>query len=91
MVGVGPLGPRLGRRVAIKLGEPVRFPSMLSVPLTWEPVGLEGLLPRLDATIEVGSLGQDQKPHSPLRPIAVPKPTIWYANRSTTQCRQDEH
>jgi hypothetical protein len=59
-VGVGPLGPRLGRRVAIRLGDPVRFPSMLSVPLTWEPVGLESLLPRLDATIEVGALGQDR-------------------------------
>jgi hypothetical protein len=59
-VGVGPLGPRLGRRVAIRLGDPVRFPSMLSVPLTWEPVGLESLLPQLDATIEVGALGQDR-------------------------------
>ena len=59
-VGVGPLGPRLGRRVAIRLGDPVRFPSMLSVPITWEPVGLESLLPRLDATIEVGVLGQDR-------------------------------
>jgi hypothetical protein len=59
-VGVGPLGPRLGRRVAIQLGEPVRFPSMTSLPLTWEPVGLEGLLPRLDATLEVGSLGEDR-------------------------------
>jgi hypothetical protein len=27
-VGVGPLGPRLGRRVAIRLGQPVRFASM---------------------------------------------------------------
>jgi hypothetical protein len=59
-VGVGPLGPRLGRRVALELGDPVRFPSMTSLPLTWEPIGLEGLLPRLDATIEVGSLGQDR-------------------------------
>jgi hypothetical protein len=59
-VGVGPLGPRVGRRVAIELGDPVRFPSMTSLPLTWEPIGLEGLLPRLDATIEVGSLGQDR-------------------------------
>jgi hypothetical protein len=31
---------------------------MTSLPLTWEPVGLEGLLPRLDATIEVGPLGE---------------------------------
>jgi hypothetical protein len=59
-VGVGPLGPRLGRRVAIELGQPVRFPSMTSLPLTWEPVGMEGLLPRLDANIELGSLGGDR-------------------------------
>jgi hypothetical protein len=59
-VGVGPLGARLGRRVAIELGEPVRFPSMTSLALTWQPVGLEGLLPRLDADLELGSLGQDQ-------------------------------
>ena len=59
-VGVGPLGPRLGRRVAIQLGEPVQFPSMVSLPLTWEPVGLEGVLPRLDATLELGSLGADR-------------------------------
>src|SRR5215212_8654371 len=59
-VGVGPLGARLGRRVAIELGEPVRFPSMTSLTLTWEPIGLEGLLPRLDADIELGSLGEDR-------------------------------
>ena len=59
-VGVGPLGPRLGRRVAIELGEPVRFVSMTWLPLTWEPVGLEGLLPRLDANLELGSLGGDR-------------------------------
>jgi len=59
-VGVGPLGTRLGRRVAIQLGEPVQFPSMTSLTLTWEPIGLEGLLPRLDADIELGSLGEDR-------------------------------
>lgn len=59
-VGVGPLGARLGRRVAIQLGEPVRFPSMTSMPLVWEPVGLEGLLPRLDANLELGALGEDR-------------------------------
>jgi hypothetical protein len=41
-VGVGPLGPRLGRRVAVQLGEPVAFPSMTSLPMTWEPLGLDG-------------------------------------------------
>ena len=59
-VGVGPLGGRLRRQVRIRLGEPVRFPSMTSLPLTWEPVGLEGMLPRLDANLELGSLGGDR-------------------------------
>jgi hypothetical protein len=59
-VGVGPLGPHLSRRVTLKLGEPVRFPLVTLVPLTWEPVGLENLLPRLDADIEVGPLGKDR-------------------------------
>ena len=57
-VGVGPLGPRLGRRVTIQIGQPVRFPSMTSLPLTWEPIELEGMLPRLDANIELGALGE---------------------------------
>jgi hypothetical protein len=52
-VGVGPLGPRPGRRVRVRLGEPVRFPSMVSLPLTWEPVGRHGPLPRLaEATLK---------------------------------------
>jgi hypothetical protein len=59
-VGVGPLEAGFQRRVSLRLGEPVRFPSMTSVPLTWEPVGLEGLLPRLDANIELGPLGEDR-------------------------------
>jgi hypothetical protein len=59
-MGVGPLGPRLGRRVTVQVGQPVRFPSMISLPLTWEPVGLEGVLPRLEANLELGSLGKDQ-------------------------------
>jgi hypothetical protein len=59
-IGVGPLGTGIRRRVTIQLGAPVRFPSMTSVPLTWEPVGLEGLLPRLDANLELGSLGDDR-------------------------------
>jgi hypothetical protein len=32
---------------------------MTSLPLTWEPLGLEGMLPLLDANIELGSLGED--------------------------------
>ena len=30
---------------------------MTSLPLTWEPVGLEGVPPQLDANLELGSLG----------------------------------
>ncbi len=57
-VGVGPLGARLGRRVAVRLGQPVAFPSMTSLPMTWEPLGMDGLFPRLDADLEVGPLGE---------------------------------
>ena len=59
-VGVGPLATRFRRQVTIQLGEPVRFPAMTSVPFTWEPVGLDGLLPRLNADLELGSLGEDR-------------------------------
>ena len=46
--------------MAIELGTPVRFPSMTLLALTWEPVGLWGLLAGLDADLELGSLGQDR-------------------------------
>jgi hypothetical protein len=58
-VGVGPR-TRLRRSVRIHLGEPVHYPSMTSLPLTWEPVGLDGVLPQLDANLELGSLGEDR-------------------------------
>jgi hypothetical protein len=54
-VGLGPR--RLARPVRIRLGSPVRLASTTTVPMTWEPVGGEGLLPRLDADLEVGGLG----------------------------------
>jgi hypothetical protein len=57
-VGVGPAGLRVTRRVAVRLGEPVEFPSRLSLPMTWEPGGR--LLPRLDAELELGALGKDR-------------------------------
>src|SRR4029453_3839408 len=59
-VGVGPLGPRLGRRGTLRVAPPARSPSMTSLPLPWEPVGPEGLLPRLEAGIELGALGEDR-------------------------------
>jgi len=55
-VGVGPGGLRVAKRVAVRLGNPVQFPSKLSLPMTWEPGGW--LLPRLDAELELASLGK---------------------------------
>jgi hypothetical protein len=51
---------RPGRGVALELGPPVHLPTMTWLPLRWEPLGVDGLLPRLDATIELGSLGPDR-------------------------------
>jgi hypothetical protein len=55
-VGVGPGALRVARRVAVRLGRPVQFPSKLSLPMTWEPTGW--LLPRLDAELELAPLGR---------------------------------
>jgi hypothetical protein len=56
-VGVGPFGPRLGRRVAVSVGPPLRYPSKTLLPFTWRPAGGSGLLPDLEGDIELGSLG----------------------------------
>jgi hypothetical protein len=55
-IRVGHGGLRVAKRVSVRLGRPVQFPSKLSLPMTWEPGGW--LLPRLDAEIELGSLGK---------------------------------
>jgi hypothetical protein len=56
-VGVGPLGPRLGRRVTVSVGAPARFPTKTLLPFTWRPTSGNGLLPDLDGDIELGPLG----------------------------------
>jgi hypothetical protein len=56
-VGVGPLGPRLGRRVTVSVGEPLHYPAKTLLPFTWRPTSGNGLLPDLDGDIELGSLG----------------------------------
>lgn len=56
-VGVGPLGPRLGRRVTVSVGTPVRLPSKTLLPFTWQPTSGNGMLPDLDGDIELGALG----------------------------------
>jgi hypothetical protein len=55
-VGVGPTGLRVTKRVVVRIGEPVEFPSKLSLPMTWQPGGW--LLPSLDAELELGTLGK---------------------------------
>jgi hypothetical protein len=55
-VGVGQGGLRVARRVTVRLGQPVRFPSKLVMPMRWEPSGW--LLPTLDGELEVGALGR---------------------------------
>jgi hypothetical protein len=57
-VGVAQGGLRVAKPVSVRLGQPVQFPSKLSLPMTWEPGGW--LLSKLDAELELGYLGKDQ-------------------------------
>ena len=59
-VGFGPPGARIGKRVELQFGEPVRFPSKTVLPMSWKLAGLEGLFPELEADIEVGQLGPER-------------------------------
>lgn len=47
---------RLTRRVVVELREPMHFPSRTVIPLRWQPTTAGGLLPALDADIEVAPL-----------------------------------
>ena len=58
-VGVGVAGPS-DHQVVLELGRPVHLPTVTWLPLRWDPAGADGLLPRLEATIELGALGQDR-------------------------------
>jgi hypothetical protein len=57
-VGVGQGSLRVAKRVTVRLGRPVRFPSKLALPMSWEPRGW--LLPRLDGELELGTLGKNR-------------------------------
>jgi hypothetical protein len=57
-VGIGHGNLRVARRVTVRLGQPIRFPSKLAVPISWEPSGW--LLPRLDGELELGALGKQR-------------------------------
>jgi hypothetical protein len=57
-VGAGRARLRVTKRVSVRFGEPVEFPSRLSLPMTWEPGGW--LLPKLDAELELGPLAKSR-------------------------------
>jgi hypothetical protein len=57
-VGIGQGGLRVARRVTVRLGRPIQFPSKLALPMSWEPSGW--LLPRLDGELELGALGKQR-------------------------------
>jgi len=59
-IGAAPLGPRLGRQVTVQFGEVVRLPSKTVLPMVWEPAVAGALFPRLEADIEIGSLGPER-------------------------------
>jgi len=48
---------RVGRSVAVTVGEPARMPFKTLQPISWEPAQAEALLPAMDAEIEVAPMG----------------------------------
>lgn len=56
-VGMGAVRPARERPVEVEVGRAVRFPSKLALPISWRPADGAGLLPALDAEIEVATLG----------------------------------
>jgi hypothetical protein len=50
---------RVAREVAVTVGNPVRAGTKTLVPLRWEPSGVAGLFPSLDADLEIAPLGPD--------------------------------
>lgn len=58
-VGFGQ-GTRMARKVVIELKDPIRFPSRTVLPMSWHAADHEALYPKLEADIEVASLGSDK-------------------------------
>lgn len=55
--GFGPPGRRVAKKVEMKIGEPMRFPSKTVLPLHWVATSAQSLFPALDADLEVAPLG----------------------------------
>jgi hypothetical protein len=47
------------QRFSLTAGVPRQFDSVVIVPMHWEPVAFEQLVPALDADVELSSLGAD--------------------------------
>jgi hypothetical protein len=56
-VGAGHGPARLGKRVTIELGQPVRLPARTRVPLRWAATGPSAMFPALDGDLEIGAIG----------------------------------
>lgn len=62
-----PKGPWFGaaqrsaahQRFTLTAGQPRQYDSIVIVPMHWEPVALERLVPALDVDVELSSLGTD--------------------------------
>ncbi|MBV8445626.1 MAG: hypothetical protein JOZ92_06890 [Candidatus Dormibacteraeota bacterium] len=52
--------PRIGKRVHVDLGRPLRTDDRVVVPLHWWASGATALFPRLDADLEIAPLGAQQ-------------------------------
>jgi hypothetical protein len=51
---------RIVRRAEVELGEPIRTASTTIVPLRWRSPEAAGLLPSMDADLEIAALGPDR-------------------------------
>jgi hypothetical protein len=51
---------RIDRQVTIQIGPPTHLGTTVVIPLAWTPVHAAGLLPSLDADLEIASLGTDR-------------------------------
>ena len=56
-VGVGRPGHRIEKRVEIRIGTSMQFPSKTVLPISWHAQGAKGLFPELDGDLEIAPMG----------------------------------